>query len=99
MYGRIVSSATIVIGGKTSGRYDDDKLLNIGANRWYIKPEIGMSIPGEKWSLEFSAGLRVFFDNNDYVGGVSLKQDPCTTGTGIGNDSVSYSAAWIYRWD
>jgi hypothetical protein len=62
--------------GIPTGRYDDDKLLNIGANRWFVKPEIGMSIPWDKWSLEFAAGVRLFFDNNDYVGGIKLEQDP-----------------------
>jgi hypothetical protein len=59
-----------------TGQYDNDKLLNIGANRWYIKPEIGMSIPWRNWSFEFAAGVRLFTNNNDYVGGVQLKQDP-----------------------
>ena len=54
-----------------TGRYDDDKLLNIGANRWFIKPEIGISIPWGKWSLELAAGLRVFFDNNYFFGGAT----------------------------
>jgi hypothetical protein len=59
-----------------TGQYDNDKLLNIGANRWIIKPEIGMSVPWRKWSFEFSAGARFFADNNDYVDGSKLEQDP-----------------------
>jgi hypothetical protein len=59
-----------------TGQYDDDLLLNIGANRWVIKPEIGMSIPWHKWSFEFSAGVRFFFDNDKFLGNVLLEQDP-----------------------
>lgn len=59
-----------------TGQYDDDKLLNIGANRWVIKPEIGMSIPWRKWSFEFTAGVRFFTANDEYVGNATLKQDP-----------------------
>ena len=58
------------------GQYDSDYLVNIGANRWVIRPEIGMSIPLSKWVLEFAAGARFFSDNDDYVGDVTFSQDP-----------------------
>ena len=59
-----------------TGQYDDEKLLNIGSNRWVVKPEIGISIPSGKWSFEFSAAARFFTDNNDFVGDVTFEQDP-----------------------
>ena len=62
--------------GIPSGQYDSDKLLNIGANRWYIKPEFGVSIPWRRWSFEFAAGVRIFTDNSEFVGDVKLSQDP-----------------------
>jgi hypothetical protein len=62
--------------GMPTGQYDDDKLLNVGANRWYIKPEIGLSIPWKKWSFEFAAGVRIFSDNDSFVDGATLSQDP-----------------------
>ncbi len=71
----IVEGASLQVSIPT-GQYDQDKLLNIGANRWYIKPEIGVSIPWHKWSFEFSAGVRIFSDNNDFLGDVRLEQDP-----------------------
>jgi hypothetical protein len=58
------------------GQYDSDYLVNTGANRWVIRPEIGMSIPWRKWSFELSAGARFFSDNNDYIGDTTLSQDP-----------------------
>ena len=70
-----VVGASVQIGMPT-GQYDADKLLNIGANRWYIKPEIGVSIPVNKWSFEFAAGVRIFTDNSDFLGDVNLAQDP-----------------------
>ncbi len=70
-----VVGASVQIGMPT-GQYDSDKLLNIGANRWYIKPEIGVSIPLNKWSFEFAAGVRIFTDNSDFLGDVKLAQDP-----------------------
>lgn len=59
-----------------TGRYDPDYLLNIGANRWVIRPEIGMSVPWRNWSFDFTAGVRIFSDNSDYVGDTTLRQDP-----------------------
>ncbi len=59
-----------------TGQYDDDRLLNIGANRWFIKPEIGISIPWRKWNFEFAAGVRIFTDNDKFVADLTLKQDP-----------------------
>ena len=59
-----------------SGQYDANRLLNIGANRWVIRPELGMSIPWRKWSFEFAAGARFFTDNDEFVGNVVLEQDP-----------------------
>jgi len=61
-----VVGASVQIGMPT-GQYDADKLLNVGANRWYIKPEIGVSIPVNKWSFEFAAGVRIFTDNSDFL--------------------------------
>lgn len=72
---KIVVGASVQIGIPT-GTYDADKLLNIGANRWYLKPEIGVSIPWRKWNFEFAAGVRIFADNNDFLGNVKLEQDP-----------------------
>ena len=59
-----------------TGQYDSEFLLNIGANRWVVRPEIGISIPWRNWSLEFAAGVRIFADNDDYVGDVTFSQDP-----------------------
>ena len=35
-----------------------------------------MSIPWQKWSFEFAAGVRFFTDNNDFLVDVKLEQDP-----------------------
>ena len=58
------------------GQYDSDRLLNIGANRWVLRPEIGMSLPHGKWSFEFSAGARFYQANDEYFLDSTLKQDP-----------------------
>lgn len=58
------------------GQYDSSKLINIGANRWSFKPEVGLSRVYGKWVLEAMAGVWLFTDNTDFVGGLTREQDP-----------------------
>jgi hypothetical protein len=58
------------------GKYDSDKLVNLGANRWYIKPDIGVSKTWGSLTLELSAGVTIYTRNDDYYGGKTLDQDP-----------------------
>ena len=61
------------------GQYDEDKLVNLGNNRWFVKPDIGISKAWGPVSLEFSTGIILFTDNDDYFGGKKLEQDPVST--------------------
>lgn len=56
------------------GRYESQKIVNIGTNRWAIKPEIGISKAWGPWTAEFAAGVFVFTDNDDQFVPVSPKQ-------------------------
>jgi len=58
------------------GQYDSSKLVNLGANRWFIKPDIGISKALGPLTLELSAGVTFFTRNDDYFGGKTLEQDP-----------------------
>ena len=52
-----------------SGDYDASRLINVGANRWALKAELGYIIPlYQKWLFELDLGVWVFEDNDDYVG-------------------------------
>ena len=71
----------IIVGGSLrlglpDGEYNADKIVNLGTNRWYIKPELGMSKAWDAWTLELSTAATFFSDNNDYFGGHTLAQDP-----------------------
>lgn len=59
-----------------TGEYDPDKLLNLGANRWTLRPQIGVSRVWGQWGLELTASGWFFEDNNEYFGGRTLEQDP-----------------------
>jgi hypothetical protein len=61
------------------GEYDPDKLVNIGANRWFFKPDIGISKAWGAFTLEVSTGMFFFTNNDDFFGGKRLKQDPLYT--------------------
>jgi hypothetical protein len=58
------------------GAYDSEKLLNIGTNRWSIKPEVGVSKAIGRWTLEGAAGGFFYTDNTDFDNGKTRKQDP-----------------------
>jgi hypothetical protein len=58
------------------GQYDADKLVNIGANRWSVKPEIGISKAVGRFNLELAAAVTFFTANGDFLGGKTLEQDP-----------------------
>jgi hypothetical protein len=59
-----------------TGEYYPARLVNVGTNRWAIKPEIGVSHPLGRWTLEATAGVWLFEDNDDFFGGRQREQDP-----------------------
>jgi hypothetical protein len=59
-----------------SGQYDSDKLLNLGSNRWVLRPQIGLSHAWGQWGMELTATGWFFEDNDNYFGGQTLEQDP-----------------------
>jgi hypothetical protein len=58
------------------GQYDPDRLVNIGTNRWFIKPEIGISKALGAFTLEFAGAVYFYTANDDYYVGRTLEQDP-----------------------
>lgn len=58
------------------GQYDSEKLVNLGTNRWFIKPEIGISKAWGSLITEFAAGIYIFTDNNQPFQKNTLEQKP-----------------------
>ena len=58
------------------GQYDETKLINLGTNRWSFKPEVGISHAFGQWVAEGMAGVWLFTDNAEFVGGRTRSQDP-----------------------
>ncbi len=69
------------------GQYDPAKLINLGANRWACKPEIGLSQPLADWIFEVYAGLWFFEANDSFYGGKVKRQEPL----------ASYQAHIVYE--
>lgn len=62
-----------------SGQYGSTKLINIGANRWAFKPEVGFSYPVRRLYLDVYAGAWLFTDNSSfYPGTANRSQEPTT---------------------
>jgi hypothetical protein len=58
------------------GHYDEDKLVNVGSNRWSFRPEIGVSKAAGRWTFEVAPGAAFYTDNGDFFGGKTREQAP-----------------------
>lgn len=74
----VVSGISLQIVAPT-GNYSSERLINLGSNRWTIKPQWGYSKSYNKWIYEFYTSIWFFTKNNNYVGGNELKQNPLYT--------------------
>lgn len=76
------------------GRYDDDKVVNLGANRWAVKPELGISKALGRWTFELALAASFYEDNDEYLIDRTREQDPIYSAQG----SVIYSfprGVWV----
>jgi hypothetical protein len=58
------------------GQYYDDKLLNIGANTFVFRPQVGMVHNWNSWSYELTGSVYIYTNNNDFYIDQTRKQDP-----------------------
>jgi len=58
------------------GDYEDDKLLNLGQNRFVFRPQAGVVHTSGPWSFELTSSIWIFTDNDDFFGGNELAQNP-----------------------
>jgi hypothetical protein len=61
------------------GQYDESKLVNLGNNRWFVKPDIGISKAWGALAIELSTGMYFFSKNDNFFGGSTLEQDPVSS--------------------
>jgi len=72
---KTVVGASVTVTAPT-GQYDPIRLVNIGTNRWGVKPEIGVSRAVGKWTLEGAAGAWLYTGNNQFNGTSLRTQEP-----------------------
>jgi len=61
------------------GEYMDDKLINLGENRFSVEPQLGFVHSSGPWSGELTASVFLFTPNDDFFGGNTLRKDPLAT--------------------
>jgi hypothetical protein len=61
------------------GEYRDDKLINLGENRFSIEPQLGVVHRAGPWSGELTGSIFLYTPNDDFFGGNTLRQDPLYT--------------------
>ena len=61
------------------GEYFDDKLINLGDNRWIIRPQLGVTHTRGPWTYELTGSVFFFTENDSFFGGTTLENDPLYT--------------------
>jgi hypothetical protein len=64
------------------GQYDPTRLVNLGSNRWWVKPEVGVSKAFGRWTLEGHGAVTLFSTNDDFFGGNRRAQKPMYSAQG-----------------
>lgn len=70
---RVILGASVQV-APPLGQYDPDRYINLGANRWSFRPEVGVSLARGRLLLEGAGGAWIFTANTDYVGSTTLTQ-------------------------
>ena len=78
---------SLVVSAPT-GEYFDDKLVNLGTNRWGFKPELGGARQFGRWTVDGTLGGWFYTKNPDFLLGPK-EQDPI----GVVQGHVSYTFA------
>lgn len=59
-----------------TGEYSSDQLINLGENRWVLRPQLGLLHQRHKWQFELTGSVFLFGDNNNFWQGAVREQNP-----------------------
>ncbi len=62
-----------------TGQYFEDRLINLGSNRWAFRPQIGVSHKIKSWYVEYAVNAWLYTTNNAFWDGNKLTQKPIGT--------------------
>jgi hypothetical protein len=72
--GTIVGASVLAV--VPLGQYDPSKLINLGSNRWAIRPRVGFSSRINRLTLEAMVDAWLFTENSEAFGETVISQDP-----------------------
>ncbi len=58
------------------GEYKENKLINLGGNRWVFRPQVGIVHNWGQWAAEITTSAWFYTDNDDFLGDKTREQDP-----------------------
>jgi hypothetical protein len=59
-----------------TGDYKENKLINLGKNRFSFRPQFGATHTRGKWTAELTTDLAFFTENDDFFNGNTIEKDP-----------------------
>jgi len=59
-----------------TGEYMEDKLINLGQNRFVFRPQLGVTHTRGKWTTEATGEIAFYTDNDEFFNGSTLEQKP-----------------------
>lgn len=65
-----------------TGEYFEDRLINLGTNRYTFTPQFGIVHTRGKWTMEISSSVTFFTDNDEFFNGTEHEEDPLLIGQG-----------------
>jgi hypothetical protein len=84
------------------GQYDSTRAINLGRNRWSIRPDLGLSKALGAITLDVTASVILTSDNDNFFGGKTLEQAPIYTAQvnvsyDLGGDAWAALGATYFR--
>jgi len=58
------------------GEYSSERLINLGSNRWVVRPQLGVTHTRGKWTGELTGSVFLYGDNNEFWMDTKLESDP-----------------------
>ena len=59
-----------------TGKYNKDRLINMGENRWVVRPQIGVTHTRGRWTGELTGSVYLYANNNSFWQDTLLETDP-----------------------